>query len=69
MSSVVRTSVSSSALSRICFFISAMLSTVLVKFSHTDTVQFAAVMPPLCMSSKTERSNLEMFRPSMMMLS
>jgi len=69
MSSVVRTSVSSSPLSRICFFIEPMLSTVFAKFSQTDTVQLAAVMPPLCMSSNTERSNFEMFRPSMMMLS
>ena len=35
------------------FFITPMLSTVLVKFSHTDTVQLAAVMPPLRMSSNT----------------
>lgn len=69
MSSVVRTSVSSSLLSRIFFFITPMLSTVLVKFSHTDTVQFAAVMPPLRMSSNTGFSNFEMFSPSMMMLS
>ncbi|CAE6874119.1 hypothetical protein R75465_08490 [Paraburkholderia aspalathi] len=69
MSSVVRTSVRISPYSRICCFISAMLSTVFWKLSQTDTVQFTAVTPPLRMSSNTERSNFEMFRPSMMLLS
>ncbi len=65
---MVRTSVSNSLFSRICCFINAMLSTVLAKLSQTETVQFVAVMPPFCMSSNTERSNREIFRPSMMML-
>ena len=58
MSSVVRTSVRISPYSRICCFISAMLSTVFWKLSQTDTVQFTAVTPPFRMSSNTERLEL-----------
>ncbi len=69
MSAVLRTRVSRSLFSRMDFFIWAMLCTVLLKSSHTETVQLAAVRPPFFMSSKTERSHFEMMRPSMTMAS
>src|SRR5580692_8377846 len=65
ISAVVRTRVKRSLCSRIRPFITAMLATVSLKPSHTDTVQLAAASPPLCMSSNTLRSQREMIRPSM----
>src|SRR5580692_1348015 len=65
MSAVVRTRVRRSLCSRISAFIAAILATVSLKPSHTETVQLAAASPPLCMSSNTLRSQREMIRPSM----
>src|SRR6218665_3621583 len=64
MSAVLRARASKSPLSRISRFMRAMLATVPLKSSHTETVQLARLRPPLRMSSKTERSQLEMIRPS-----
>lgn len=69
MSAVVRTGITRSLFSRISFWLAAMLFTVAWKPSHTDTVQFAAVRPPLRMSSNSSRFHLAMIRPSMTMLS
>ena len=69
MSAASRTSVSRSSFWRIICFIAAMLSTVWAKPSQTDTVQLAAVRPARRMSSNTDRSHLEMMRPSMTTLS
>src|SRR6218665_3813338 len=64
MSAVLRARASKSPLSRISRFIRAMLATVPLKSSHTETVQLAPLRPPLRMSSKTGRSQWEMIRPS-----
>src|SRR3990167_1299768 len=69
MSAVVRTGITRSLLSRISFWLAAMLFTVAWKPSHTDTVQLAAVRPPLRMSSNSSRFHLAMIRPSMTILS
>src|SRR5512137_353869 len=53
-----------SAFSRNQIFHFAVLRIVSAKFSHTELVQLAAVMPPRRMSSKTLRPKLEMIRPS-----
>src|SRR5215472_2473296 len=53
-----------SEFSRRSFFHRITLRMVSVKFSHTQQVQFAAVRPPLRMSSKTARLKSEMMRPS-----
>ncbi|MNE27790.1 hypothetical protein D3C80_1212110 [compost metagenome] len=69
MSAVVRTGITRSLFSRISLLLAVMLFTVAWKPSQTDTVQLAAVRPPLRMSSKSSRFHLAMIRPSMTMLS
>ncbi|MNM80564.1 hypothetical protein D3C81_925360 [compost metagenome] len=69
MSAVVRTGITRSAFSRISFWLAAMLLTVAWKPSQTDTVQLAAVRPPLRMSSNSSRFHLAMISPSITMLS
>lgn len=69
MSAVLRTGITRSLLSRISLLLATILFTVAWKPSHTDTVQLAAVRPPLRMSSNSSRFHLAMIRPSMTMLS
>jgi hypothetical protein len=46
-----------------------MLAIVSEKLCQIEQVQFAAVMPPRAMSSKSSRENFEITKPSMMIAS
>src|SRR3989344_9337181 len=69
MSAVVFTGITRSLFSRIRVWLATMLLIVAWKPSHTDTVQLAAVRPPLRMSSNSARFHLAMISPSITMLS